>query len=185
MVTVPSPVVVLDFDGNGVPDLAVGNAFGGTLSLLTGAGDGTFRVSAVVATGGSPVSVSAGDFNGDGRLDLAAASYDGGVQVSLNSGNLQRLFGPVTNFPAGLSPWQLAAAEVDGDEKVDVVVVNNGSNSVGFWGGKGDGTFREVVNYGVGNSPVGVVIADFNGDGRADLAVVNYLDGSVSVLLGE
>lgn len=58
-----------DFDENGSVDLAV--AGGGCVSILLGKGDGTFSSVVKYATGGSPVSVTTGDFNLDGKPDLA------------------------------------------------------------------------------------------------------------------
>src|SRR5204863_23530 len=86
--TNPMSVAVRDFNGDGVPDLVVGNdgtisRDGGTLSILLGNGDGTFQAaqSYAIATYYESVwSVAVGDFNGDGIQDLVA------VAGALNSG---------------------------------------------------------------------------------------------------
>src|SRR5207244_4194421 len=60
-----------DFNGDGVPDLAVANngepTFGhrGNVSVLVGNGDGTFRAPSTVVTANTPTAVVVGDFNGD------------------------------------------------------------------------------------------------------------------------
>ena len=70
-----------DFNGDGKPDLAVTNASG--VSVLLGNGDGTFQPPITTpldhgyVIGGNGEMV-AGDFNGDGRLDLAVADFGGG-----------------------------------------------------------------------------------------------------------
>src|SRR5207302_723166 len=72
----PLFVAAGDFNGDGKPDLAVavGGFLGGDVSLLPGNGDGTFR-SAVKSAGPShPSCIAAGDFNGDGKLDVAVAN---------------------------------------------------------------------------------------------------------------
>jgi hypothetical protein len=74
-VAIASSVVVGDFNGDGHSDLAVANnnSGGGTVSILLGNGDGTFRPRVDYATGGGCISVAVGDFDGDGRSDLAVA----------------------------------------------------------------------------------------------------------------
>src|SRR5262249_54611808 len=75
----PFAIVIGDFDGDGILDLAVANrndGAQGTVSVLLGNGDRTFQPAAnfpVVA----PRAIVAGDFNGDGQLDLAIANFNG------------------------------------------------------------------------------------------------------------
>jgi hypothetical protein len=72
----PSSIAVGDFNGDGIPDLAVANYGGDTVTILLGNGDGTFTAAAASpATGSAPISIAVGDFNGDGRMDLAVANH--------------------------------------------------------------------------------------------------------------
>jgi hypothetical protein len=136
-----------------------------------------------LAVGSSVVSVAAGDFNGDGKLDLAAAN-GGSNNVSVLLGRGDGTFQPAVNYAAGSAPSTVAVGDFNGDGKVDLVVTNAGSNSVSVLLGKGDGTFQTAANFGVGAEPVSVVVADFNLDGNLDLAVANVASGNLSVLLG-
>src|SRR2546427_11082881 len=70
--TIPVPVAVGDFNGDGVQDLAVANYGSITVSGLLGNGDGTFQPARTVAAGGGPWSVGGGDFNRAGGQDLGA-----------------------------------------------------------------------------------------------------------------
>ena len=76
-----------DLNGDDQPDLAVIDDNGVSVLLGKGDGDGTFDVGVSYAAGLSALSVAAGDFNGDGQLDLATANYDtvGTVSVLLNT----------------------------------------------------------------------------------------------------
>jgi hypothetical protein len=72
----PYSVMVGDFDGNGVPDLAVSNSGDNTVTVLPGTGTGAFNATAgsPIAVGKGPYAVVVGDFNGDGIQDLATAN---------------------------------------------------------------------------------------------------------------
>jgi hypothetical protein len=71
----PRAALVGDFDRNGKPGLAVVNQMSGTVSVLRGNGDGTFGTPVNYLVGQQePTSLAAGDFNGDGFLDLVAGN---------------------------------------------------------------------------------------------------------------
>ena len=124
----------------------------------------------------------AGDFNGDGRLDLATAnSLDGTVSVLLGNGD--GTFQPQVTYAEGSDA--IVAGDFNGDGRLDLAVANYKDNDVSVLLGNGDGTFQPQVTYAVGSDPFAIVAGDFNGDGRLDLAVADPYDpGGVSVLLG-
>ena len=76
-------IAVGDFNGDGKPDLAVGNEAFNNVWVLLGNGDGTFQAAQDFGVGGRAESVAVADFNGDGRLDLAVAS--GSVSVLIDN----------------------------------------------------------------------------------------------------
>jgi hypothetical protein len=84
----PFSVAVGDFNQDGIPDLVVANAGGdtGTVSILLGNGDGTFRASREYGAGIDTFSVAVGDFNGDGKPDLVVGT-NGGVGILLGNGD--------------------------------------------------------------------------------------------------
>ncbi len=82
----PSSLAAGDFNSDGVPDLAVANRWGNSVSVLLGTGSGTFGAPASFAVGNRPHSVGIGDFNADGRPDLASADFGfNRVTIQLNS----------------------------------------------------------------------------------------------------
>jgi hypothetical protein len=153
-----------------------------------GNGDGTFQAAIEYAAGSNPDAIAAGDFNGDGKLDLAVANFSGdNVTILLGKGD--GAFGAPVEFPTGSSPDSIAIGDFNHDGHLDLAVSNYGSNNVSVLLGKGDGTFQIAKNFAVGASPDSVASGDFNADGNLDLAVASEGtsyggSGYVSVLLG-
>src|SRR5262249_53564213 len=71
------------------------------------------------------------------------------------------------------TPNRIAAGDLDGDGKLDLVVTYFPQSTLGVLFGKGDGTFRPVVDYPAGQSPESPIVADFDRDGRLDVAVAD------------
>ncbi|KRC66491.1 hypothetical protein ASE12_17980 [Aeromicrobium sp. Root236] len=133
-------------------------------------------------SGGFPIAMTSGDFNGDDYPDLAVVSDSSGVWVLL--GGAGGTFGAPTRYPVGSEPRSIATGDFNGDGNPDLVVPNAASNNVSVLLGAPDGTFGGATNFAVGTFPVSVAIGDFNGDGDPDLAVANQHSYDVSVLLG-
>ncbi len=167
-----------DFNGDGKLDLyRLGEDFydGPYFDIWLGNGDGTFAR----GSGGSFLPYGSdypaiADFNGDGKLDVAVAGSDsnGGEGVDVFLGDGKGGFSSPVFYPVEFAGDSAAAADVNGDGKVDLI-----TNGVSVLLGNGDGTFRtgaSVMSGGIGSANIG----DFNGDGKLDVLA------GLSLLLG-
>jgi Flp pilus assembly secretin CpaC len=159
------------------PDLAVANKAANTVSVLLGNGDGTVQPKTDIATGNAPVAVISANFHdvtAPGGVDLAVAN-EGDNTISIFQGKGDGTFQTPTliHLPAGFDPSSLAAADLNSDGHIDLVVADEGNNTFSVFLGNGDGTFQPRTDYPTGNDPVYVAFGDFNGNGALDIAVAN------------
>jgi FG-GAP-like repeat len=178
----PQDVATGDFNRDGKADLAVATG-NNTVSVLLGAGDGTFPTHVEYPVPGHPSAVLVADFNGDGKLDIATIDpYQSEISILLGNGD--GTFQGHQEYLTGTHPVAFATADLNGDGKLDIVVADLNDNKVAVLLGNGDGTFKSHVDYATGNGPSGVAIGDYNRDGKLDLAVVDNSDTTVAILLG-
>ena len=173
-----------DFNGDGKLDIAVVNQADSTISLLLGNGDGTFQAAKIVtpalASNGFLGYLVAADFNGDGKLDLAVPDYGGSAagKVAILLGNGDGTFQAPTFLTSGAGSTGLAAADVNKDGKLDLVVANQ-FGTVDVFLGNGNGTFDTPIVLDDTKGPICcfnpipivVAVADFNLDGNLDLVI--------------
>jgi hypothetical protein len=172
--TFPMSLVAADFNQDGNLDLFADGVYGP--DILLGYNDGAFNALLLANLAGAN-SAAAGDFNGDGKLDIAT-----GPSVLLGDGSggftQQSLPDP--------SAEQVVAGDFNGDGKLDLAVTDFEKNTVTILLGDGYGGFAIAPGspISVGSDPSALVAGDFNGDGKLDLAVANNPDSTVTLLLG-
>lgn len=186
----PYSVAVGDLNGDRKPDLVVADASSlSTIKVLLGNGTGGFSVPDTFGLGGAnnPFSVAIGDFNGDSKPDVVAASISDNVTLVL--GNGAGAFGPPNTFYIGVNsgfPLSVAIGDFNGDGKRDVVTANSNTDNVSLLLGNGGGGFGVASIFDLGataNFPIAGASADLNGDGRADVVTANFGSSNISVLL--
>ena len=170
----PVSVVAADIYGTGHPALATANQLDNTLTVLTNLGGGIFSSNASYNVGNLPFFVTAADVNGDGKLDLICANHnDGTLTVLTNNGSGRFVLNATLNIDPSASPDFVAAADVNGDGKPDLVALNYGLGSFSIF-------LNNTVFYTGGDAAIGGTLfaANFTGDG-SDLTNVDAatLDG--------
>ena len=186
---------------DGFLDLAVVNYVGNTLRVLYGSASGVFTLGSPISTSPySPCDVTAGDFDGDGLIDLAVAQiqdWDGFVK--LYKGNGIGGFAPSLQI-GGLginASWQRATldtADFNLDGKTDIAVVFPSGNSPKMFIVKNN-SLAGIPNLGIAEIPLNttqtmfdLVTDDFNGDKVPDIGTVLRGFGgvdSIRIMLGK
>jgi hypothetical protein len=80
----------------------------------------------------------------------------------------------------------VAAADLDRDQRLDLVVANSDIDSIMVFFGNGDGTFLQPgLTYELGTSagPISIALQDFNGDESPDILTANEATDTVTLFL--
>lgn len=137
----PQPVlpVIVDLNGDGALDIAMPDGWPTEfVSVLFGIGDGTFGSSVELKSGLNAHSLVATDLNGDSYPDLVSGNLGDGGGLEGKGNGIGILFGTadgsfepkVEIWGPGLGEGILAAADLDGDGKVDLIILGHGDDLV-------------------------------------------------------
>jgi len=150
---------------------------------VTKSSTGTFFARNDISVNATAMAVAVGDFRGIGKQDLAIANSANSIDVKLGNGD--GTFQAAVNYPiASGFPIAIVPADVNGDGKLDLVVLLGHTKMVLILTGNGDGTFTTGQQFATGTNPQAVTVADVNNDGKLDLLVANSGDNTVSVFRG-
>ena len=195
----PAQLIVADFNGDHIPDLATVNTSANTVSILINNGDGTFRPQLEFATGPAPLAIAAVDWNKDGKMDLVVVSTgaDTAHKVSILLGNGDGTFQPHHDIPGAPNAGTIAVGDFNHDGNPDIATGTNfpvNAVYVSLGDGKG-GVVAQKITSGIGIGPQPppdsntfllskIATADFNRDGKDDLYYVQCCDTFVIVQQG-
>jgi len=205
--------ILQDLNGDGKPDLIVGNGYDSSLEIYLNTSAGTFSFAPPVTVpwcpkGSAPIimkgfvslsiELATADITGGGKPDLVASGYCG-LNVILNRtpdhGSIA--FDPPVPLsdPKQQSPWRFgvfALSDINRDGKADVIVVENNYTSAGETSAldvfvnetTATPTFRRAQHIPVGKRLTGLGTGDFNQDGWPDIAAIDA-DGTLTFFLND
>jgi VCBS repeat protein/FG-GAP repeat protein len=194
---IPTMLISPDMNKDGRPDavLAGSTLAGPALAVLTNQGNGTFAAEQDYVLPNTAVSLAAGDFNGDGRMDVAVGVSGGfggsgpnGVYILFGQAN--GALGLPVKIDSSFNPSGLAAGDINGDGRADLIVADQGffvyagspnqvSGALHVYLGNANSTFTAktaptsaATNYSV------AALGDLNGDGKLDLVLGGNIAGA-------
>ncbi|GAA4454355.1 FG-GAP-like repeat-containing protein [Rurimicrobium arvi] len=183
-----APLIVTagDLDGDGKPELIVADGLGSKVSVFrNNCTPGSITAASFATkldlTVSFPTDVTIGDLDADGKPEIIATkAYDMGISVFRNTmvkGTFDsRSFAAPVSFVTGAFPLLVAAADLDGDKKTDVVVVNRDQKTVSVFRNIANGAFTSSslaakVDFVTGDQKMaGMAIGDLNADGKPEMA---------------
>lgn len=182
-----APVALAAWGTNDDARVAIAcRAPGGELRVIVHAQNAGFWSEATrLDVQGIPLDLAAADVDGDGDTDLCVlakprdddgpgvvlvwtAPFDGGI---------------VQARETGLRPYAIAARDLDGDGRDDVVVSAQNSHHLNLWlGTEGDAPLTRACDLGAGTGSLGLWIGDADGDGRPEVVTANAFSDDLSVI---
>jgi hypothetical protein len=168
---------VADINGDGLPDIVVANRGDSTTAnyVCLNRGAGRFDGDCIAFSRAPATTITAADFNRDGRIDLAVPFRDRGqsrVYLAAPGGT----FDAARTIPFGppnAAIRMTEAADLDGDGRLDVVAIDERVGTTIYFGQPGGGFSDGVPVAGATPTPYALAVADVNRDGKVDIIVGN------------
>jgi hypothetical protein len=194
----PIGIGVGDFDRNGWLDIATVNHGNNSVSIFTNRGifnslsANNFNSGFKLTAGLNPITIDVADIDGDSKVDIAVGNYGSGT-VSIFKNNYSggtlntNSFSPKTDFIVGSKPGYLKLGDMDGDAKLDIVVLAESTNSVSILrntstlGIVSSSSFAPRINLNTGGTPYYISVGDMTGNGKLDIFITNFADGTATL----
>jgi len=186
----PELIRMADFDGDGIPDLAVNMSGFDHIAILKGDGHANFILKRQFETDTLPKGIVLGDFNKDRKLDLVTVQ-DWGYNIKVNLGDGLGGFTFAQELNGDGEPTRIYTADVNNDGKLDLIANAPAEGNVLIYLGKGKSGFEtaasEIEDH---KNCQALGVGDFNGDGNQDLAIAYFTGDNenlshIAILLGD
>jgi FG-GAP-like repeat len=176
----PVSTVVGQFNSDRRADVAVAGSHG--IRVLLADASGGFDVAASRLVRVRAASLSAGEFNNDGRTDLVASSLDGRVFVLIGDGLGNFAPGPAMGAQ---NPYVQAVADLNSDAKSDVVLTTSDSDGahLRLLLGDGAGALSESGAFPVAADGFPVAVEPLDADPRPDVLLAGPAGATVLQIL--
>jgi len=186
----PARVTAGDIDGDGKNDLIVASSGSTTISILRNQskiGSLDFAPHVDILTPSSlNYGVCTGDIDGDGKLDMVSVGTLGNTLSLFKNTSIPGVISFATriDIATGASPFDVAIRDIDKDGRPDIIVANNGANSISVFrntGNAGNFSFANRVDFASGAEPISIAFGDIDSDGSEDIAVANPRSRTISL----
>jgi len=185
----PQAVAIGDLNGDGLPEIAVANGSGNSVTLFLNnstVGNISLSVYNTYAAGIGAGSVIIRDVDGDGKPDLITNGLNASAICVLRntSAGASMSFAAKKNITIGSATSHLSINDIDGDGKPDLAISSGNTSLVYLLQNTsipGTVSFAAPVSLTTGTSPAELCLEDLDNDGRPDLAVANNGDNTLSV----
>jgi gliding motility-associated-like protein len=194
----PGSLSIADLDGDGKLDIVVCNGNSNNISILKNNStigsitSSSFATHVVFAAGLAPLNAVIKDIDRDGKVDIAVVNKNSNtlsiLKNNISNGTINlNSFAPKVDFVTGTAPFSIAIGDINGDNKLDLVTTNSGSNSISIFentttdGIINSSSFAPKVDILTGTTPQILILDDLDDDNKLDIAVTNKGSNTISI----
>ena len=176
----PIDLMLGDFNGDTWPDIATVNTSEDTVSVILNDQSGGFGPPIETDIEWDPYSVAAGDFDGNGDLDLVVGTY---WRVLVLLGNGDGTFqDPVEYEGEFYDAVAVVAAPLDAGSSIDIAVGSNYDDGLTVFLNEGDGTFGPPAKYPASGPITGMISGLFDGNSSLDILATHGGGNTITLL---